>query len=40
MAAVPLRKTDGGRIEEAPTDALAEIFMQIEKARPIKDYTA
>ncbi len=29
---------DGGRIEEADTDPLAEIFLEIEKSRQIKEY--
>ena len=42
-AQIPLDPTfaslaDGGRIEEANTDFLAEIFLQVEKSREIKDY--
>lgn len=32
------RLADAGRIEEADTDALAEVFREIEKSREIKDY--
>ena len=30
---------DGGKIEQVDTDALAEVFLQIEKSREIKDYS-
>lgn len=33
------RLADGGRIEEADTDCLKEIFLQIEKAREIAKFT-